>query len=125
MKKKLIDAVIKNGSHQSNRFEYVLRGNKILKRTMDGDDWEVTQVLNGGYCVVCGDVKPYTVETKKTEVTVRGVTFSCTEQIAHCTQCGKEVYDQDVNDANRRAREKAYAECKDMNDILNQVGDEN
>ena len=31
----------------------------------------------------------------------------------------KEVYDPDVNDANCRAMEKAYAECKDMNDILN------
>lgn len=125
MKKKLIDAVIKNGSYQSNRFEYVLRGNKILKRTIDGDDWKVARVLNGGYCFVCDDVKPYTIEAKKTEATVRGKTFSYTEQIAHCAQCGKEVYDPDVNDANCRAREKAYAECKDMNDILNRVGDEN
>lgn len=65
--------------------------------------------MNGGYCFVCDDVEPYTVETKKTEATVRGATFSYTEQIVHCAQCGKE----------------AYAECKDMNDILNQVGDEN
>ena len=57
MKKKLIDAVIKNGSCR--------------------------------YCFVCDDVKPYTVETKKTEATVRGATFSYTEQIAHCVQCGK------------------------------------
>ena len=125
MKKKLIGAVIKNGSYRSNRSEYVLRDNNIFKRTIDGDDWKVERVLNCGYCFVCGDVKPYIVETKKTEATVRGVTFSYTEQIAHCAQCGKEVYDPDVNDANCRAREKAYAECKDMNDILNQVGDEN
>ena len=122
MKKKLIDAVIKNGSYRSNRFEYVLLDNKIFKRTIDGDDWKVALVLNGGYCFVCDDVKPYTVVTKKTEETVRGVTFSYTEQIAHCVQCGKEVYAPDVN---CRAMEKAYAECKDMNDILNQVGDEN
>lgn len=81
--------------------------------------------MNSGYCFVCDDVKPYTVETKKTEVTVRGATYSHTEQIVRCAQCGKEVYDPDVNDENCRAREKAYAECKDMNDILNQVGDEN
>lgn len=75
MKKKLIDAVIKNGSYQSNRFEYVLRGNKILKRTIDGDDWKVARVLNGGYCFVCDDFKPYTIEAKKTEATVRGKTL--------------------------------------------------
>lgn len=97
MKKKLINAVIRNGSYRSN----------------------------GGYCFVCNDVRPYTVDTKKTEVMVRGVTFNYTEQIAHCAQCGKEVYAPDVNDANCRAREKAYAECKGMNDILNRVGDEN
>ena len=125
MKTELIGAVIKNGSYRSNRSEYVLRGNKIFKRTIDGDDWKVAQVLNGRYCFICDDVRPYTVEEKKTEVTVRGTTFSYTEQIAHCAQCGKEVYDPDVNDANCRAREKAYAECKDMNDILNQVGDGN
>lgn len=116
--------MIKNGSYRSNRFEYVLRGNKIFKRTIDGDDWKVAKVLNVGYCFVCDDVKPYTVEAKKTEATVRGATFSYMEQIAHCAPCGKEVYDPDVNDANRRAREKAYDECKDMNDILNQLGDE-
>lgn len=65
--------------------------------------------MNGGYCFVCDDVEPYTDEIKKTEATVRGATFSYTEQIARCAQCGKE----------------AYAECKDMNDILNQIGDEN
>lgn len=113
MKKKLIDEVIKNGSYRSNRFEYVLRGNKIFKRKIDGDDWKVARVLKWGYCFACDDFKPYNIETKKSEVTIRGTTFSYTKQIALCAQCGKEVYDPDVNDANCRAREKAYAKCKD------------
>lgn len=45
MKKKLIEAVIKNGFHRTNRFEYVLRGNTIFKRTVDEGDWEVARVL--------------------------------------------------------------------------------
>lgn len=45
MKKKLIETVIKNGFHRTNRFEYVLRGNTILKRTIDEGDWEVARVL--------------------------------------------------------------------------------
>lgn len=113
MKKKLIDAVIKNGSYRTNRFKYVLRDNKIFKKKIDEDDWKVALVLNSGYCFVCDDFKPYTIETKKTEVTIRGTTFDYTEQIAHCALCGKEVYSPDVNDANCRAREKAYAECKE------------
>lgn len=47
MKKELIAAVIKNGSYRTNRFKYVLRGNKIFKRKIDGDDWKLVRVLKG------------------------------------------------------------------------------
>lgn len=67
---------------------------------------------NVAYCIGCNDIRPYAVAAKKSDATVRGTTFSYMEQIAHCIQCGEEVYAPDVNDANCRAREEAYAECK-------------
>ena len=75
-------------------------------------------------CIACGCKTTYTLKSTLEELTVRGVTFQYVEHSAYCTQCGKEVYVEEVNDENVQSREDSYRKAahlisvSEINEIL-------
>lgn len=63
---------------------------------------------NKAYCINCGEKCPYEIKTAMEEITIRGTTFSYSEQTAFCSVCGEEIYVPEINDLNAQAREDSY-----------------
>lgn len=60
------------------------------------------------FCANCGSKMPYSVVSNRIELTIKGTTFGCIEQEAHCVECNEEVYVPEINDYNVESRETAY-----------------
>lgn len=60
------------------------------------------------YCITCGAMRPYRIESSIEEVTVREVSFSYKELKTICKKCGNKVYVPAVNDNNWYERHRAY-----------------
>lgn len=64
--------------------------------------------INIAFCYNCTEKEPYYIMSRRTDVSVRGITFSYVEQVAICQKCDEEVYVPEVNDANVQSKEDAY-----------------
>lgn len=60
------------------------------------------------FCTNCACHRQYALTSSKSKNEVRGTSFEYVEHIAHCTECGKELYIAEINDANVQAQEDAY-----------------
>ena len=60
------------------------------------------------FCASCGGRMPFSVSSSRETMTVRGVTFSCTELHACCEKCGRQLYVPEISDANTESREEGY-----------------
>lgn len=60
------------------------------------------------FCVRCGHNIVFKLKDEDIELEHRAIRFSVKEVVAICSECGKEVYVPEINDANVAAREIAY-----------------
>jgi len=60
------------------------------------------------FCPNCGCQKRYSLSSCKSENEIRGIPFEYVEHTAYCSDCGKELYIAEINDANVQAQEDAY-----------------
>lgn len=71
------------------------------------------------FCSRCNCQKPLRTYTRLEHQNVRGVGFSYMGRHAICKTCGSEVYVAELNDANARAREDAYASAIMLRNDIN------
>lgn len=66
------------------------------------------------FCISCGCKRSYAITSQKVENTIRDISFEYVEMIAHCTECGEELYVPEVNDSNVESQENAYREAAQL-----------
>ena len=62
------------------------------------------------FCEVCRDDVSYTAKEQQMEGTLKGEKYSYIGKVAHCAECGAEVYSANVNDFNLKALYDCYRE---------------
>lgn len=67
------------------------------------------------FCEECRDDVLITVEEKQIEGTIKGEKYTCLGKVAHCVECGSEIYDDEINDYNLKA---LYDQYRVKNDIV-------
>ena len=60
------------------------------------------------YCEECREEKLYTVSEVKKKGILKGQEYEYRGKIAHCNDCGQEVYVEEINDYNLRALYDRY-----------------
>lgn len=60
------------------------------------------------FCETCGDKTDYTVSYRPSSKTIRGISFTYTEEYANCGICSEPVYVPEIHDANIDRIEAAY-----------------
>ena len=67
------------------------------------------------FCLYCGKEVPYVKVTSKSTFFVRGIRVEYDEIRAHCPDCKREMYVQDINDINASNKQKAYRSAIEEN----------
>jgi putative zinc finger/helix-turn-helix YgiT family protein len=66
------------------------------------------------YCEICDEFKDYEIVNEETECEFNGKTIKYDGKVARCSECGSEIYDEEVLDYNMKQMDHMYREMMDL-----------
>lgn len=75
---------------------------------------EIAVVSDKTFCEECRDDVEFTITNMQMEGTIKGETYLYSGKVAHCIDCGSEIYVKEINDYNLKALYDKYRERKQI-----------